>query len=249
MEDLNKLKTKKKFFDNHPFLSCYSIFALIVILVLVIVLITNLNLFNLISISLGTGVFVSTWLVIYYVENRLYKKDLSMSTTQYISGQIEITESVKGLRFALIPILIIFLSIMIFASIGMLITIGGLNAFLALIIIWIIIGLFIIPIFKKILPGTSKLRKFVISDSFIQILVPPKPIFQVNWSDFDLIELKILSIHNKKGVKMYELIFIGEDFQQSFKILYGKDFYRKFFEIIELLQECAHKKKKKFLVI
>jgi len=219
------------------------------IFVLVIVLITNLNVFNLISISLGTGVFVIIGLVIYYIENKIYQKDLSMSTTQYISGQIEITESVKGLRFALIPILIIFLSFMIFASIVMVIIIGSLNVILVLVIIWIIIGLFIIPIFKHFLPGTSKLRKFVISDSFIQILVPPKPIFQVNWSDFDLIELKIHSIHSKKGIKIYELIFIGEDFQQSFKILYGKDFYRKFFEIIELLQECAHKKRKKFLVI
>ena len=214
-----------------------------------IVLITNLDLFNLISISLGTGVLVSIGVVIYYVENKLYKKDLSMSITQYVSGQVEITESVKGLRFALIPILIIFLSIMIFASISILIIIGGLIAFFALIIIWIIIGLFIIPISKIVLRGTSKLRKFIISDNFIQILVPPKPIFQVSWSDFDLIELKIHSLRSKKSVKMYELIFIGEDFQQSFKILYGKDFYRKFFEIIELLQECAHKKKIKFLVI
>ena len=211
MEAQKELKTKKKIFDNHPFLACYSIFVLIMISILTIVLITNLNLFNLISISLGTGVLVSIGVVIYYVENKLYKKDLSMSTTQYVSGQVEITESVKGLRFALIPILIIFLSIMIFASIGMLITVGGLNVYLALLIIWIIIGLFVIPIFNA-LRGTSKLRKFVISDNFIEILIPPKPLFHVNWSDFDLIELKIHSRPNKKSIRIYCLneIFIKE---------------------------------------
>ncbi|MFX1593232.1 MAG: hypothetical protein ACFFCL_11110 [Promethearchaeota archaeon] len=170
-----------------------------------------------------------------------------MSRTQYILGQIEITESVKGLRFVLIPILIVFLLIMIFASIGVIIIIGGLIALLALIIIWIIIGLTMIPIFKVFLHGTSKLRKFIISDNFIQILVPPNPLFQVNWSDFDIIELKIPSKYDKKTVKIHELNFIGENFQQSFKIFYGRDFYRKFSEIIEILKEYTIKKKKKFI--
>ncbi len=67
-----------------------------IVIVLMIVLVLNFNLFNIISISIGIGVFVSIGILIYHIEHKRYLKDLSKSTTKYISGYVEITESIKG---------------------------------------------------------------------------------------------------------------------------------------------------------
>ncbi len=57
--------------------------------------------------------------------------------------------------------------------------------------------------------GASIRRIFSISPKGIKIVVPRKPIFEINWSEFDLIHLHKFSIpHNRK---LYRFYFISND--------------------------------------
>lgn len=57
--------------------------------------------------------------------------------------------------------------------------------------------------------GAGIRRIFSISPKGIKIVVPREPIFEVNWSEFDLIQLHKFSVpHNKK---LYRFYFISND--------------------------------------
>ncbi|UCD00412.1 MAG: hypothetical protein JSV23_05830 [Promethearchaeota archaeon] len=215
-------------------------------------MIVNLSIFNLISINSGFAILVSIGLLIYYTEHRWYKKDTSKSITEYTPGRVEITESVKGGRNSLLIVIFCALGFWIFVTVVLIMFYEGIEKYLILIIIWIINGPFFFIIYRKFLKGTSGLRQFIITDSFIKILVPPKRQFQVYWTDIDKIELKLKRYmrygrkFGRKYIFIHQLNFIGKVYNQSFEILDGRDFSKKINEVFEILENYAIKMNKEF---
>jgi hypothetical protein len=136
---------------------------------------------------------------------------------------------------------------------ALIIVLGGYIVLLVVIIIWIILGLFIYVIYRSFLKGTSKLRKFIVTDSYIEIEIPPRPIFHVDWIGIDKIELKlkpfkrIPSEYGTSYIYIHELNFIGKDFHQTFEILGGRDFGKKLNEIFDILEKYAISMNKEFI--
>lgn len=80
---------------------------------------------------------------------------------------------------------------------GLLIVLVGGSSFLGL--------LYILWVYR----GAGIRRIFSISPKSIKIVVPREPIFEVNWSEFDLIQLhKFSGSHNNK---LYRFYFISND--------------------------------------
>jgi hypothetical protein len=203
--------------------------------------------------SLMIGVFSTIGLLIYLTEYKLYKKDISKTTTEEIFGGVEITESVKGAKNVLVILIIFILGFWIYVTTALIIVMGGLIVILVVIIIWIILGLFIYVIYRSFLKGTSKLRKFIVTDSYIEIEIPPRPIFHVDWIGIDKIELKLTpfkripSEYGSSYIYTNLLNFIGKDFHQSFEILGGRDFGKKLNEIFDILEKYAISMNKEFI--
>ncbi len=218
-------------------------------------LVSELTISYIILLSLTIGVFSTIGLLIYYVEFKSYKKDLSKTTTEVTFEGVKITESVKGGKNSIVILIFFIIVFWIYASIAIIIGLGGIiKALLYLIILWIVIGLIIFMFYRLFLKGTSELRKFIVNDNFIEIIVPPRPIFHVDWIDIDKIELSLkpykkLMIHNypDKYIYIHELNFIGKNYNQTFGILGGRDFDKKLNEIFDLLEKYAIKMKKEFI--
>ncbi len=253
-----KLKKEIKFRDKQPLTYGYLFCILSLYTPLyIILLIIMFSLFNLISLSLGFAVFIIIGVSIYYIERRWRMRDLSKTITVEKLGGVEITESVKRFRYAISAIVFAFLAFMIFVTVVISITYGGFKMILAVTIIWIVIGFTMIPIYKKLIPGTSKLRKFYISDKLIKISIPPRPLFQVQWSEFDIIKLKSKPYMHltggtprypvKRAVLTNELNFIGKNYHKTFELMVGKDFIEKIPEIFDLLKKYAIKMNKEFI--
>ena len=243
---------KATFFNRHPCSLCYLIFGLISFTLAL--LLSELTLSYIIVLSLTIGVFSTIGLLIYFVEYMSYKKDLSKTTTEDTFEGVKITESVKGGRNSIIILMLFNVAFWIYVSVAIVIDFGGIRALLLLIIIWIVNGLFIFGFYRFAIKGTSQLRKFMINENFIQILLPPKPIFHVNWVDIEKIELR-LKPHKKlmipdyptKYIYIHELNFIGKDYNQTLGILGGRDFGKKLNEIFDLLEKYAIKMNKEFI--
>ena len=218
-------------------------------------LVSELTISYIILLSLTIGVFSTIGLLIYYVEFKSYKKDLSKTTTEVTFEGVKITESVKGGKNTIIILILFIIVFWIYASIAIIIGLGGIiKALLFLIILWIVIGLIIFMFYRLFLKGTSELRKFIVNENFIEIIVPPQPIFHVNWVDIDRIKLSLkpykkLMNHNypDRYIYIYELNFIGKDYNQTFEILGGRDFSKKLNEIFDLLEKYAIKMNKEFI--
>ena len=261
MEQKSELKKISKLYRKQPCVVLYSVCILIIFVPIFLVIIipgffseeTSGLLFNLISLTLGFGVFAIIGVLLYYSERKWYLKDLSRSTYEYKSGGVEITETNVHMRNIYLIIMVPFLIFMAIISIFAVIKYEIIRALVVISIIWIILGPFAIWMYIKIARGTPELRKFYISDKIIKILIPPRPLFQVEWSNFDKIEVKLqpylkVSYKNlKKYINIHELNFVGKNYHQSFKILEGRDFNFKFLEIFNLLEKYALKMNKEFI--
>lgn len=260
--EIEKKSEKKisKLFGKQPCIVIYTFCTLIMFVPMSVAIIipsflsgeTSSFLFNLISLTLGFGVFVIIGVLLYYAERKWHLKDLIRSTIEYKSGGVEITEKIVRMRNMFLVIWIPFLILMAFASIGAGIIYEFIQALLVISIIWIILIPTTIWIYLKLARGTTEPRMFFISDKIIKFLVPPRPLFQVEWSNIDKIEVKLqpyLAVHYK-GLKNYinihELNFIGKNYHQTFEIFKGRDFGFKFMEIFNLIQKYAIKMNKEF---
>jgi len=234
-------KSRKGFFKIHPCSLCCLLLGLLSFPFAFVVSDHTPSYLNVLSLTIG--VYSSIVLLIFYVEYRWYKKEMSKTVTVEEFGGVTITESVIRGRNLLVIILLGNIGFWIFASIIIFINLGGFNAILVISIIWIITGLFTFCLYSLLLKGTSKIRKFIINEEFIQISVPPKPIFQVNWIEIDRIE-----VSKQPNTKFFiiELKFIGKNYNKSFHILGGRDFNIKLKEILGLLEKYAIKLNKKF---
>ena len=249
----NQAETKKVRF-YHKYLCSFWYFIIGLFGFTTALLVSELTISYIIVLSLTIGVFSTIGLLIYYVEYKSYKKDLSKTTTEVTFEGVKITESVKGGKSSLVICILFIIGFWIYASIAIIIGLGGIKALLFLIILWIVIGLIIFMFYRQFLKGTSELRKFIVNENFIEIIVPPRPLFHVDWIDIDIIELSLkpykkLMIHNypDKYIYIHELNFIGKDYNQTFGILGGRDFGKKLNEIFDLLEKYAIKMKKEFI--
>jgi len=242
---------KEGLFRKYPCSLCYFIIGLISFTFVFLLSERTTSYLNILSLTIG--VYSVIGLLIYSVERMSYKKDMSETTTEDILGGVEITESVKGGKNSLVILIIFILGFWIYTSVAIIIGLGGIIGLLVVTIIWIFMGLFIFVVYRLFLKGTSELRKFIVTDSYIKIIVPPRPIFYVDWIDIDKIKLKLIpfkripSEYGTKYIYIHELNFIGKDSHQSFEILGGRDFSKKLNEIFVLLEKYAIKMNKEFI--
>ena len=243
-----------KLFRKQPCVVIYSFCILIMFVpISLVILIPSFfigSLFNIISLTCGYGVFIIIGALLYYAERNWYMKDLSRSTTEYKSGGVEITETNVHMRNIFLIIMVPFLIFMTFISIAAGIRYEFMTALVIISIIWIITGPMTTYMYIKIARGTPEQRIFFISEKIIKFLVPPRPLFQVEWSNIDKIEVKLqshLTVHLRKDIIIHELNFIGKNYHQTFEILIGRDFIYKIKEIFNLIQKYAIKMNKEFI--
>jgi hypothetical protein len=106
---------------------------------------------------------------------------------------------------------------------------------------------FMILMIRRLTPNASKIRRFVITDETIEIFVPSKPQFQVNWSDFNTIEINRKIVGDEHfSETFYTFIFIG-DSSKSIILESGRDFKKIYKKIIPPLKEIALSKGKTFI--
>jgi len=245
-------KKKERFFNKYPCSFCYLIIGLFSFTPAL--LLSELTTSYVIVLSLTIGIFSTIGLLIYFVEYKSYNKDLSKTTIEDTFEGVKITESVKGGKNSIVILILFITGFWIYVSIALIIVFEGIIALLLLLIIWILNGLFIFYTYRLAIKGTSELRKFIINENSIKIIVPPRPLFHVNWIDVDRIELSLkpykkLMSHDYpiKYIYAHELKFIGKDYKRTFGILGGRDFGKKLNEIFDLLEKYAIKMNKEFI--
>ena len=251
-------KIRESIFNKHPCSFCCLLFGLLSFTLAFLFSEHTPSYLNLLS--LIVGIYSSIGLLLFYAEYKWYKKDISKTVAVEEFGGVMITESVKGGKNVIVILMMCIIGFWIYVSIAIIIGLGGIEAFLVLLIIWIIISLFTFFVYRKFLKGTSELRKFIINEKFIQIIVPPKPIFHVNWIQIDKIELSLqpymkypnihtnnFTIPSRKYLFINELKFIGKNYNQTFQILGGRDFNIKLKEIFYLVEKYAIKLNKEFI--
>lgn len=248
---------REGFFNKYPCSFCYFIFGLFSYTLAFIA--SEKEKSYVILFSFTVGIFSVVGLLIFFAEYMWYRIDMGKTVTEKEFGGVKITESVKHGKNSVVILLLFNLGFWTYVSTGA-ITVYRIKALLILVIIWIIVGLFTFFVYRKFLKGTSELRKFLINEKFIQIIVPPKPIFHVNWMQIDRIEVnlqpylkypdihsKYSTIHTRKYIFINELKFIGKNYNQTFQILGGRDFNIKLNEIFDLLEKFAIKLNKEFI--
>lgn len=246
-----------KLYRKQPCVVIYSFCILIMFVpISLVILIPSFftgSLFNIISLTCGYGVFIIIGALLYYAERNWYMKDLSRSTTEYKSGGVEITEINVHMRNIFLIMMVPFLIFITFISIAVGIRDEFMTALVLISIMWIITGPITIFLYIKLARGTPEQRIFFISDKIIKFLVPPRPLFQVEWSNIDKIEvksqlyMKVSHKYNRTSINIHELNFIGKNYHQTFEILIGRDFSYKIREIFNLIQKYAIKMNKEFI--
>jgi len=182
-------------------------------------------------------------------------KECGFKLQEYNEGDFVIIEHLKRSLYASICCIAMFIWFMILVSIAIASQFLA-QAIIPLIIIWpIVIGFLVWA--SIYLRGLSKIRKFIITDEFIEIVVPHKPIFKVNWSDFDSIEItkreSMTTIPTTDSIILgprfvyFTLIFKGVSQKQKYEFESGKDFkVRTRKKILTSLEQYAKKKGKSF---
>ncbi|MFX0135994.1 MAG: zinc-ribbon domain-containing protein [Candidatus Hodarchaeota archaeon] len=182
-------------------------------------------------------------------------KECGTELPEYSAEDFVIIEHLKGSLYGSIICIAIFVGFMILVTYAVISELG-VQAIIALLIIWpIVIGFMFWA--TRYLRGLSKIRKFIITDDYIEIIVPHKPHFRVNWSDFDSIEItkreSMGTLPTPDGIILgprfvyFTLIFRGTNYEQNFEFESGKDFkVRTKKKILTALEQYATKKGKDF---
>lgn len=260
----NDIKKEKSIRGKHTCFYCYSSCIIFVILFLLYAIIDNeFILSNYIAFSVVVPILAVIGFLIFYFERKAHRSDLSKITTEYKPEGIVITDALSGVSFQIWCILIVFVIVMILSAVAVLMGINpipgiGLDPIQGIIAIVIIIAGMVVGmifILRKVV-GMEKIRKFSISENSIELSIPPRPLFHVDWIDFDTIKIeykrKTISGRSFGGpplvISYYKLNFLGKDFNQKFKIESGKDFHaEKVKEVFNLLKNFAFKKNKGFI--
>ena len=169
--------------------------------------------------------------------------------------KFEIVEHFKGSLYGSIVCIVFFVAFMILITIAVPLK-YGLYGLIAIPIIWpLTIGFLFWA--RHYLKGLSKIRRFTMTDDFIEIVVPHKPYFRINWSEFDSIEItkreSMMVVPTSQVIILgprfvyFTLIFRGPSSERSYEFESGKDFKGKSRKkILFNLEEYAKEKGKPF---
>ncbi len=181
--------------------------------------------------------------------------DCGFELKEYSPEDFVIIEHLKGSLYGSIACLSIFIAFMILVTVAIASQYLA-QAIIPLIIIWpIVIGFMFWA--SMYLRGLSKIRKFIITGKYLEIIVPHKPYFRVNWSEFDSIEVQKRSHQTWAALPgkviigprfiYFKLIFKGVNFAQSYEFESGKDFKRSSRKkILIALEEYSQKMNKEY---
>jgi len=182
-------------------------------------------------------------------------KKCGIELKEYSPEDFVIIEHLKGSLYGSIICIAVFIGFMILVSVAIVSQYQG-QAILPFLIIWpIVIGFLFWT--SRYLRGLSKIRMFIITDEYIEIVVPHKPDFKVNWSEFDSIEItkreSMATVPTGKGIIFgprfvyFTLIFKGMSYEQNYEFESGKDFKSKTRKkILIALEEFTKRKGKDF---
>ncbi len=148
------------------------------------------------------------------------------------SVEFQIIENLKVDLYGSIACLAVFVAFMVLVTVAIISEYGAFG-FISIPIIWplTIGGLIWASCYMK---GLSINRRFTITKDSIEVLVPHKPEFRINWSEFDAIEVTKresmtavptpdLLILGPKFV-YFTLVFRGQNAMRSYEFESGKDF-------------------------
>ncbi|MHA1824600.1 MAG: hypothetical protein ACTSXM_12150, partial [Promethearchaeota archaeon] len=115
----------------------------------------------------------------------------------------------------------------------------------SIIALFISIGIIIILLILYTMSGNGMLRKFTISESTIEILLPRRDPFAIKWSQIDEIKVRLKNL-NVNPFQFYEITFLGEKNQS--KVNFNlKDFKREnLLKILKTLKIETIGRNKKF---
>lgn len=111
----------------------------------------------------------------------------------------------------------------------------------ASLIIVFIFGLY----YSYILTRNPGIRKFLICNEKIEILIPKTPLFLIYWSEFNKLEIKLRKF-NYKPFHIYELHFVQQNSDRTFKLSLLEFPKQKINQILRLLKEYAKRMGKQF---
>jgi len=98
---------------------------------------------------------------------------------------------------------------------------------------------------------SKKIRSFTMTDEFITIQVPNKPLFKVKLTDFNTFEVsreRTRDVFTRSSTTRYTFTFRGEGFTEDYVIKSQTDFSRKaIIEIREKLQQFSAAKGKQYI--
>ena len=252
----NDFKKEKFIRGKHTCFYCYSSCVLLCILPFSLYIIIGTQyLYNYIVISIILSILTVIGGLIFYFERKSYLSDLTKIKTEYKPEGVVITDVLGTQSFQIMCILLVFMIVMVLSAAGAVMGLEPIQGIIAVLIIvaGMIVGM--VFILKKV-EGMEEIRKFSISDKSIEISIPPRPLFHINWVDFDTIkiEYKRKTFYGPAPgsppliISYYNLNFLGKNFAQKFKIESGKDFHvEKTKEVFDLLEVFAFKMNKEFI--
>jgi len=151
----------------------------------------------------------------------------------------------EGFNKHSIPCLVGLLIILIMTLVNVISLILFPGSFISTYISLAIIGTFFVYYSYLLTKNPGKIRKFSISYQEIEIILPNKPYFRINWNEFSELEVIIKEL-NYKPFHMYEFHFINQDSYKSF-YLSAFDFHKeKLNQILSLLKDYTKRMKKKY---
>ncbi len=171
------------------------------------------------------------------------------------SVEFQIVENLKKDLYGSLICISIFVAFMILVTVAI-ISEYGLYGTISIIIIWPLTIGFIVWA-SCYLKGLSKSRRFTITKDFIEIVVPHKPSFRIEWSDFDSIIItrreSMPAVPTGQGVILgpkfvyFSLIFKGKTTKRRYEFESGKDFKVKSRKkLVIALEESSKKRGKEF---
>ena len=160
----------------------------------------------------------------------------------------KIEESFKKIFYIVMFIIIIFICFLVVISVVVIPILSPQKMLIAYFIIWTLSSMIIFMTIIA-LRGFTKIRLFSISKLGIVIDVPHKPVFYINWTDFEAIEVKKeLMLFSKVKREYFNIIFKSNLIERNFRLELGIDFKLKTIEeILSAIKNSAKKLNKTYL--
>jgi hypothetical protein len=111
-----------------------------------------------------------------------------------------------------------------------------------------IIIVFVLYYYYILTQNPGKIRKFTVSVEEIEILLPTTPYFNICWTEFENIEIRMRKFSYKPYCR-YGLHFINQNSERSISLSLSDFHKEKIDQILILLKDYAGRMKKKFTAV